>query len=112
MLLPDCEKAYIPPQKLTDYLLSTSHTIGKGKAKFFREFGFDESNVEFLEFGLIAIAQTEEVLTTTVSPFGTKYIIDGILMTPMEISVNVRTVWIIESGEIDPRFVTAHPRPK
>ena len=106
------KKLTFRPPKLTDYLLSTSHTIGKGKAKFFREFGFDESNVNSLESGLLFIAQSEGVLTMTSSPFGTKYTIDGSLMTPMGISVNIRTVWIIESGENEPRFVTAHPRPK
>jgi len=39
MILPNREKAYIPTPKLYDYLLSTSHTAGKGKAKFFRGFG-------------------------------------------------------------------------
>jgi len=112
MILPNCEKAYIPTPKLYDYLLSNSHTVGKGKAKFFREFGFNESNASLLESGLLAIAQNEDIFAETTSPFGTKYTIDGSLLSPFGTRVNIRTVWIIESGEDEPRFVTAHPRPK
>ena len=45
MKLPNRENAYIPPRKLTEYLLSETHSIGKSKAKFFRAIGFDEENV-------------------------------------------------------------------
>jgi hypothetical protein len=112
MILPNREKAYIPTPKLYDYLLSTSHTVGKGKAKFFRGFGFNESNASLLESGLLSIARNEEIFTETTSPFGIKYTIDGSLATPVGTNVNIRTVWIIETGEDEPRFVTAHPRPK
>ena len=39
--------------KLTDYLLSESHSVGKSKAKFFRELGFSRENVAILEQELI-----------------------------------------------------------
>ncbi len=112
MILPNREKAYIRAPKLYDYLLSTSHTVGRGKAKFFREFGFNESNANLLESGLLSIAQSEDVVTKVTSPFGTKYTIDGSLMTPIGTQVNIRTVWIVETGEDEPRFITAFPRPK
>jgi hypothetical protein len=44
--------------------------------------------------------------------YGVNYVVDGSLATPIGITVNVRTVWIIEAGEEEPRFVTAHPLPK
>jgi hypothetical protein len=59
MKLPNREKAHIPPSKLRDYLLSETHVVGRGKAKFFRMFGFDETNADLLEQGLIAIAHNE-----------------------------------------------------
>jgi hypothetical protein len=43
------------------------------------------------------------------SSYGTKYVIDGMIETPDNIAVQVRTVWIIEEGEDRPRFVTAYP---
>ena len=112
MILPNREKAFIPAAKLSDYLLSTSHSVGGSKARFFREFGFKEANASSLEAGLLSIARTEEVFMVTPSPFGVKYTVDGTLITPTGITVNVRTVWIIETGENVPRFVTAHPLPR
>jgi hypothetical protein len=112
MNLPNSDKAYVPSSKLNDYLLSTTHSVGRSKAKFFREFGFDETNSGSLESGLLSIAQTEEVFARIETPFGAKYIIDGPLPTPLGMMINIRTVWIVEKGEVEPRFVTAHPRPR
>ena len=112
MNLPNLERAYIPSAKLYDYLLSASHSVGKSKARFLNEFGFNESNVGLLKSGLLSIAYTEKVVEVVETPFGAKYIVDGSLLTPAGITINIRTVWIIEKGENAPRFVTAHPRPK
>ena len=109
MKLPNRESVYIPSSKLVDYLLSRTHAVGKSKARFFRKFGFDETNVDILEQDLKKIAQKNEI-TQQVSVFhGEKYIIDGVLETPIGRNMNIRTVWIIEKDEINPRFVTAYP---
>jgi hypothetical protein len=109
MRLPNRDQAYVPSPKLNSYLLSETHTVGKSKAKFFRAFGFTETNVDVLEQGLLTIAQTEPVIEVLASRYGTKYIIEGSLETPSGVVVKVRTVWIIETGDQRPRFVTAHP---
>lgn len=109
MHLPNRETAYVPPQKLTDYLLSETHPVGKGKAKFFRKHGFNETNINLLEFGLLEIARLQEVVETEVKPRGTMYAIEGDLTTPHNRQVRVRTVWIIETDRTSPRFVTAYP---
>lgn len=57
MKLPLRETAYIPKEKLTDYILSETHADGKLKAKLFRKFGFNEANVSLLEKLLLNIAQ-------------------------------------------------------
>lgn len=102
--------AYVPTTKIIHYLLSATHAVGKGKAKFFREYGFDDSNVDLLISGLILIAQTEDIVKEIKSSFGVKYIIDGSLESPNGLKLNLRTVWIIEIDEDSPRFVTAYPR--
>jgi len=107
--LPNKEKAHIPPNKLIGYLLSETHAVGKLKARFFRSLGFDETTVEQLEQGLLAIAHAEQVKECIVSPHGTKYVIDGLLETPKGFAVRIRTIWIIEAGYEIPRFVTAYP---
>ena len=112
MLLPNLEKAYILRKKLEFYLLSEVHTVGKSKAKFFRSMGFDETNIDLLEQSLLKIGQTQEVNEMVLSPHGMKYVIDGLLQTPSGSFLNVRTVWIIDPGSTDPRFVTAYPLKK
>jgi len=107
--LPNKEKAYVPPHKIVNYLLSETHAIGKSKARFLRSLGFDENTVAELEQGLLEIAQTGEVQESIVSPHGTKYVIDGFLKTPRGFSVQMRTIWIIEARHQAPRFVTAYP---
>ncbi|MBE7473607.1 MAG: hypothetical protein DPW09_38615 [Anaerolineae bacterium] len=109
MQLPNRSKAYIPLPKFTAYLLSESHAVGKSKAKFFRTLGFDETNIDLLERGLITIAQTESVNETVSTPHGEKYVIEGELQSPTNLTAKVRTVWIIETGEDSLRFVTAYP---
>lgn len=109
MQLPYKEKAHIPREKLINYLLSETHAVGRSKAKFFRGFGFDETNVRQLERALLAIAQQERVIEINASVHGAKYVIDGLIRTPEGAAVRVRTVWIVETGQDAPRFVTAHP---
>ncbi len=109
ILLPNRYEAYIPPPKLTDYLLSTIHTIGKSKAKFFITVGFNIAEAAVLEKSLLEIAHSERVIQIENTLYGTKYVIDGSLETPLGESISVRTVWIIETGKDRPRFVTAYP---
>jgi hypothetical protein len=109
MQLPNRLQAYIPSQKLSAYLLSESHAIGKAKASFFRPLGFNEANVHLLEQGLLTLAHSATVQEVVSSPHGTKYVIEGLLDTPSRASPRIRTVWILEAGEETPRFVTAYP---
>ncbi len=109
MYLPNRTEAFIPPEKITDYLLSQSHVVGRSKARFFRAQGFDEKYVAQLEEGLLLIAQNYEVAAEKTSAHGTKYVVRGKLQTPSGSKVAVETVWIIEAGEHSPRLVTAYP---
>lgn len=109
MKLPNREKAYIQSQKLTGYLLSESHPIGSSKAKLLRAFGFNDMNVDMLEQELLTIAQTQVVQEILETAHGVKYIIDGEINTPDKRKLRLRTVWIIDTGETQPRFVTARP---
>ena len=109
MQLPNRGQAYIPPQKLSGYLLSETHAVGSAKAKVFRALGFDETHISLLEQGLLTIARSTEVHDVVSSPYGVKYVIEGSLDTPRSTSLLIRTVWILETGEDRPRFVTAYP---
>lgn len=109
MKLPNAEAAFVPPEKLTGYLLSETHPVGRSKATFFRAHGFDDTNVDQLDRGLKDIASTLDCTNTTDTGFGIKFVVDGTLQTPRGTSILIRTVWIIDHGTIAPRFVTAYP---
>ena len=97
------------PEKLTGYLLSENHSVGKSKAKFFRELGFDEENLAILEEQFLKLAHSQEVTEIVTTQHGIKYVIIGMINTPKSKPVNILTVWIIDSGQETPRFVKARP---
>lgn len=109
MNLPNPENAFIRPEKLSEYLLSESHSSGRSKARYLRAVGFNETNVELLRGGLIRIAQSSEVVNTVTTSHGEKFIIDGELLAPNGNLIRLRTIWIIDTGQTWPRFVTAYP---
>jgi hypothetical protein len=110
MKLPRNQEAVIPERKITGYLLSKSHPVGKSKAKYFRALGYSERNAPELKETLATIASMNEVSEMVNTTFGTKYIVDGILATPSGTRARVHTVWIVETGGGVPRFITAYPR--
>jgi hypothetical protein len=109
MNYPSFKDAVIPVEKLTNYLLSLDHPIGRWKAKFFRSIGFNETNVDTLREALRRIAQDGKVKEAVSSSFGKKYVIEGSVMAPNGGVTVLCTVWILGSGEDRPRFVTAYP---
>ena len=109
MRLPNHEQAQIPPEKLSDYLLSLAHPVGHSKAVFFRALGYDETNIEQFAKDLLGIAQSEEVRDTIQTGYGVKYVIAGKLTAPSGQTAAVLTVWIVDDEQTAPRFVTAYP---
>lgn len=107
--MPNRTKAFIQLTKLTGYLLSETHSVGRSKAKFFCSLGFNKETVSLLEQELLAITRSQEVTETLSTVHGMKYVITGTINTPVGTTVNVLTVWIIDEGEDNPRFVTARP---
>lgn len=108
-MMPNAEDAYIPQEKLTDYLLSETHAVGKFKAGFFRAHGYNEDNLNLLEQDLLSVPRYNEMYEQITSPYGTKYAVKGVLETPRGTTVTVNTVWIVEPPDERPRFVTAYP---
>ena len=108
MTVPNAENAFVPPEKLTAYLLALSHPVGGSKARFFRAHGFDDDNADLLADGLRALVAVAPP-SVRPSPFGTKYVVVGDLPTPRGTLVQIETVWIIEPPDDRPRLVTAYP---
>jgi hypothetical protein len=109
--LPNVSSARVEFEKITGYLLSEVHPVGKAKARFFLGLGFDASRPEELLAGLLRIAREGEVVEHQATVFGTKYVVDGTLTGTADISALVRTIWILERGSVAPRLVTAYPGP-
>lgn len=109
MKLPNSDKAFIASEKLSDYLLSDTHPLGRLKAKFFQAIGFDKTTCAALEQQLLNIAQISSQVSKIASAHGDKYLVDGIITSPRGMSAHIRTVWIVESPGHPPRFVTAYP---
>jgi|SRR3954453_13402978 hypothetical protein len=108
MKLPNDDKAIVPDAKITDYLLSENHRDGRHKAAFFRLFGYRRSAWRRLQDDLLKQA-SHDVIAIESSPFGMRYVIEGIIHTPGGREPRIRTVWFIEHDLDIARLVTAYP---
>ncbi len=107
--VPGCDQATVESAKVASYLLSTAHPIGRGKAQFFMRFGFRADAPEALAQALLDHVRSNAVADARVSSYGTKYRVEGPLASPDGRNPRVSSVWMIRSGELAPRFVTAFP---
>lgn len=112
MKLPECEFAEVPRTKIVDYLLSETHASGRAKAVFFRRFGYTVAAWGTLAEALRSHAADHEVQSIEQSRFGTRYTIEGPVVSPDGRNPVIRSVWFVEQGETVPRLVTAYPRPR
>ncbi|MGE0742561.1 MAG: DUF6883 domain-containing protein [Hyphomonadaceae bacterium] len=109
--MPHAHLAFVERPKLVSYLLNRGHEEGGPKANFLEAIGFDLTLPEALEAALLAHAAAHDA-TEIATPFGVKYHVDGVLISPAGRSAYVRTVWQIDAGSVAPRFVTLRPRVK
>jgi len=92
MKLPNHDRLIVPRERIVDYLLSPFHKDERGKAEFFRRFGFAVENWEVFAEALKFHATEYEVSKMEVSPFGMRYIIEGEIETPDKRNPKVRVV--------------------
>ncbi|HUD19101.1 MAG TPA: hypothetical protein VMR81_01485 [Patescibacteria group bacterium] len=113
MKVPYAKLAYVPREKPKDkienYLLSLANPHSRPRALFFRSKGFSEANMNLFERRLLQIIQRNDVTNTEHSQYGEKYIVDGVIETPIENSISLRTMWIVDNRKRKPKFVTAFP---
>lgn len=109
MKLPNASHAYVPREKITDYLLDMEHEKGRGKALFFTHFGFSMAEWHILTQAFIQHAHQYTVVKQESTRFGTRHVIEGALQTPSQREPEVRVVWFIPKDEQIPRLVTAYP---
>lgn len=109
MRLPNASAAVVPRSKITSYLLSVSHPDGRSKAEYLGRFGFQPDEWQVLQEALVQHAGTGEVISEASSEYGTRYVVEGTLVTPDGRNPVHRTVWIAEADSSAPRLITAYP---
>ncbi|MDP2931434.1 MAG: hypothetical protein Q8O05_02905 [Chloroflexota bacterium] len=107
--LPNAENAIIDAEKLQDYVLSSSHPIGRFKAAFFRQMGYSAGDWQMFELHLRQQILTREVIKVEETHHGQKFVIEGPMTGPAGKTMQIVTVWVILKGAGIPRFVTAYP---
>jgi hypothetical protein len=107
--LPSAPAALIERAKITEYLLSAAHPVGRFKAVFFRALGFSASSWSDLRDAIHALAQTGAAAELPPTAFGRRFEVRGTLVGPSGRSARIVTAWIVRSDEDLPRFVTAYP---
>jgi hypothetical protein len=112
MPIPNADFAFVPPEKLRDYLLNEQHPVGGSKARWFRSVGFDLTALSTLEAELLKQVQSSDNFTEKSSAHGTKYVVSGKISIPGGGEANITTVWIVEPCDPRPRLVTAFPGDK
>ena len=107
--MPNARRASVPRRKIVGYLLAANHPIGRSKARFFAAFGFSAARWESLAGALRRHALENPVVAREETPFGTRFVIEGILHAPDGRTPAVCVVWLIPQGRYVPRLVTAYP---
>ena len=107
--LPNGDQAIISREKLVDYILSRAHPIGRFKAGFFAKMGFQSDNWRTFEIALREQHLAVGAQLVSANEYGKKYEIRATLKGPVGPPRLVVSVWIIETGQLEPRFVTAYP---
>jgi hypothetical protein len=109
VLLPGADQAEIDPRKLHEYLLSTTHSIGRFKSRFFAALGYSAERWQELAADLRVQHLTQDAQPGESLPEGQSFTIRAILKGPNGQSAVVLSVWFVPAGGQAPRFVTAYP---
>jgi hypothetical protein len=106
--LPQAERVEIDVRKVSDYLLSPIHPVGRFKARVFSALGFDQAALDAFVSEVRRIAAEGEVAEMEDFAFGRKYTVPGELKGPRG-AARVVTVWMQAVGREDVRLVTVRP---
>jgi len=108
VVLPNADRTKLNIRKLTDHLLDSRHPVGGHKAHLFqRVLGFTGANANDLAGKILTGVRTAPAIVGLTDQYGTRYIVDMAIDGPRG-RATVRTGWIIDHGETEPRFVTAY----
>ena len=107
--LPNAELAWVPVEKITQYLLNPFNPQAGSKSSDFARMGYSIRNIDVLERDLISVAQNNPPVEERIFPDYATYRVEGYIATPKSGNRHMRTVWEIRSDDPRPRLVTAYP---
>jgi hypothetical protein len=108
MKLPNASRAVVEIEKLRDYCLSIYHPRGRHKARVFASaLGITADDAEELRQAILSAVSTEEANLTEHDEYGQRYTVD-FTITRQRRQAEIRTSWIIRSGEENPRLTSCY----
>jgi hypothetical protein len=104
--LPHSDRAILDLRKIEDYCLNPEHPRGRHKARLFLDaLGIRRIDAAWLRAVLLAAVRDNEAFQLSTDALGSRWRVD-VPLARHERRVVVRTIWILRTGEISPRFVT------
>lgn len=76
-MLPNAARAIVEDAKVRDYLLSSTHPIGRFKSVVFLALGYSQENWQALAADLLAFAKQEHAIAGKPTEHGQKYEVSG-----------------------------------
>ncbi len=98
-ILPGVDRAQIEPAKIRDYLLSTSHPVGRFKAAFFATLGYSSPGWETLADDIRKLIVSQPATLGAECPYGQKYEVFGKITRPSGKQADLVTIWIVLESE-------------
>ena len=108
MTVPNAERAVIATEKMTEYLLNTSHKRGAAKARLLLGIGYRPDTPRLLESDLKAQHLSLDVTRTSENAYGVVYEIEGPIKTPSGKTIRFCSICQIDAGTDVPRFITMY----
>lgn len=108
MRLPRGESAVVDLRKITDYLLSPNHPLGRHKARVFaRALGLKAVDASHLAAALAEAARVRDAVFDTSDGYGERFHID-FPITFQGRQANLRSAWLVPPGSSAPILLTAY----
>ena len=108
--LPNGDRADIDVKnKLEGYCLNPDHEEGTHKARVFQsQLGLNRHNVGLLVEALKQAARSGDAIESRRDEYGRRYRIDFEFKGPNGNMATIHSIWIVEIGKNDPRFITCY----
>lgn len=105
----DWNLAYVPNEKVRDYLLGDGSQAARGEAKFFADLGFQRAEWPHLREALLGHLQQGEPRLSRRDENGVTFAVTAPIATLVGRVVWITSHWIVRPGDPRPQFTSAKP---